>query len=57
MFGEEFFKNSVFLFTRWSYDPKIEKRREAGREKTMSDIIKEFCVILNETFSVKVTKE
>jgi hypothetical protein len=35
MFGEGFFANSIFLFTRWTVDDRTEMLRKKGNGKTM----------------------
>jgi len=57
MFGEGFWANSIFLFTRWEVDERSEKQRSIKKKKSMDEIIEEFEVILNEKFSIHVERE
>jgi hypothetical protein len=58
MFGEGFWANSIFLFTRWEVDKKTEKKRgKVAGYKTMDQFYQEFKVLMNENFSITVERE
>ena len=57
MFGDDFFKNAVFLFTRWSFDNRSERRRNNGVEKTIPLFIEEFRDTLIQEFNIGVSEE
>ena len=58
MFGEGFFANSVFLFTRWAQDDRTEMLRgKKGGGKTTDQFYEEFKVVLNETFRITVSRD
>lgn len=57
MFGDGFYKNSIFLFTRWSFDKKKELKRKNGKEKTIEGFIEEFQCVLNEHLRITVNKD
>lgn len=35
MFGQGYLENSIFLFTRWSFDKRSEQKRNTGKAKTI----------------------
>jgi hypothetical protein len=57
MFGEGFFANSIFLFTRWAQDEMSEMMRSEKESKTMDEFYEEFKVVLNENFRITVTRD
>jgi hypothetical protein len=58
MFGEGFWANSIFLFTRWAVDEKTEKKRgKKGGGKTMDQFYEEFKVVMNECFRIFVERD
>jgi len=58
MFGEGFWANSIFLFTRWAVDDQTERLRgkKAGG-KTMAQFYEEFKVVMNENFRIVVDRD
>lgn len=57
MFTPHFFTNAIFVFTRYSFDDKLEKKRTHGAEKSKEDIIKEMICVMNSEFSIHLNSE
>jgi hypothetical protein len=57
MFGEGFYENSIFLFTRWEMSDKFERRRERGLEKSMDKFYEEFKAHCNEKLCITVQRD
>jgi hypothetical protein len=57
MFGEGFYENSIFLFTRWSVSDLLEKRREKGTDKSMDKFYEEFKAHCNEKLRITVQRD
>jgi len=57
IFGNNFFHNAIFTFTRWSMDSRSEEKRKTNAEKSMDKFIAEFSVILNQEFKIIVRND
>lgn len=56
MFGTDFLQNALLVFTRFGYDSKSIKRREAGKEMKEEQVIKEYTQHFERTFTFTPNK-
>jgi hypothetical protein len=57
MFGDDFFKNSILCFSRFSSDKRTQKARENGSKNSVEKLIQTYTQKFKELYDFNLSKD